>query len=626
MTGAVPDGPLLLPALRIAREVAAPLLAVRIAVGLVAATVPAVVAWLTKVVLDRIVAGTGDLWLPVVALAVGGVAATALPQVVQYFDAELRRAFGLATKQRLYGAVGALRGLGRHEDPEFHTRLSLATEVGPSGPAEVVTSTLGVVQGVVMAAGFLVTLTLVNPWMLLVVLAAALPTLRAELALSRGRARMITELGHAARREFFYAQLISSVEAAKEVRLYGLDGLFAGRMVTELRRVDAGHRRVDRRELLTQGLLGVLGAVVAGAGLVWAVGAAGRGELSVGDVSVFVAAVAGVQGGLSVAIGGWAQAHQALLLFGHYQYIVAAEPDLPVLGPGRPVPELTRGVEFRDVWFRYADDLPWTVRGASFTIPAGRATALVGSNGAGKSTVVKLLCRFYDPTRGAVLWDGVDVREFDVDELRLRIGAVFQDFMHYELSAAENIGVGDVATLDDRARIAEAATWAGIAPALDALPRGYDSMLTRVHLSVDTEDDPVTGVVLSGGQWQRLALARAMYRRDSAVVVLDEPSSGLDADAEHELHERLRELRAGRTSLLISHRLNTVRDADVIVVLEEGAVVEQGTHAELVAADGRYAGMFALQASGYQQAPLGGEAVEPDQHPGGSGSGVPRTS
>lgn len=592
---------LLRPALAIAWEVARPLLLLRIAVGLLTAAVPSTMAWLMKVVLDGLVTGNGPLWTAIGGLVLGGVATAALPQVVQYVDAELRRAFTLVTRQRLYGAVGKLRGLARHEDHDFQTRLSLATEVGPAGPAEVLTSTIGVLQGIAMAAGFLVTLTVINPWMLLVVLAAAVPTLHAELALSRDRARMIAELGHAARREHFYAQLIASVEAVKEVRLYGLDSLFAARMVGELRRVDAGHRAADRRELRTLGLLGALGALIAGGGLVWAVGAAARGELSVGDVSVFVAAVAGVQGGLSVAIGGWAQAHHALLLFSHYQHIVHTEPDLPVVGPGRSVSALVTGIEFRDVWFRYAEDLPWALRGVSFTIPSGSATALVGQNGAGKSTIVKLLCRFYDPDRGTILWDGIDLRELAIDELRRVIGAVFQDFMHYELSAADNIAVGDVSGLADRNRIAQAATWAGVAPDLDALPRGYDTMLTRVYMSAETEADPVTGVVLSGGQWQRLALARAMFRRDSALVIMDEPSSGLDAEAEHELHERLRELRSGRTSLLISHRLNTIRDADGIVVLAGGTVVETGNHAELMARGGRYATLFRLQASGYVQ-------------------------
>lgn len=590
---------LLLPALSIAWEVARGLLLLRVVIGLLTAAVPAALAWLTKIVLDGLADGTGVPWPTVAGLVAGGIATAALPQVVQYLDAELRRAFTLVTRQRLYTAVGRLRGLARHEDHEFQTRLSLAAEVGPAGPAEVLTSAFGVIQGVTMAAGFLATLTVINPWMLLIVLAAAVPTVYAELTLTRSRARMIAELGHAARREHFYAQLIASVDAVKEVRLYGLDGLFAGRMVSELRRVDAGYRAADRRELVSLGLLGAFGALVAGGGLVWAVDAATRGALSIGDLSVFVAAVAGVQGGLSVAIGGWAQAHHALLLFSHYQHIVNTEPDLPANGAEQEVSGLRSGIEFRDVWFRYAEDLPWTLRGVSFTITAGAATALVGQNGAGKSTVVKLLCRFYDPDKGSIHWDGVDLRDLAIEDLRRNIGAVFQDFMHYELSAAENIAVGDVARLEDQEHIARAAEWAGVASTIDALPRGYRTMLTRVYMSADTEPDPVTGVVLSGGQWQRLALARAMFRRDSALVILDEPSSGLDAEAEHELHERLRELRSGRTSLLISHRLNTVRDADSIVVLAGGTVAESGSHDELMALGGRYAMLFRLQASGY---------------------------
>ena len=604
-----PRLPLLLPALALAWEVAPGLLVLRLAVGVLTAAVPAVTAALIGVVLDGITTGRADLVPLVLAMAAGGVAAVVLPHVVQYLDAELARRFGLATKQRLHAAVGRLRGLARHERPEFHTRLALATEVGPSGPAEVLTGSLLVVQGAVTAAGFLAALATINAWMLLVVLAAAVPALRAELVLSRKRAAMITRLGHAARREHFYAELISSVQSAKEVRLYGLSHLFGARMVAELRRVDAGHREVDRRELTTQVLLGGTGAVIAGVGLVWAVGAAARGDLSVGDVSVFVAAVAGVQSGMSAAMAAWGRAHHALLLFEHVQHIVSVEPDLPTLGPVRPVPELSRGIEFRDVWFRYADDLPWVLRGASFTIPAGAATALVGTNGAGKSTVVALLCRFYDPVRGAVLWDGIDLRELEVDQLRRRIGAVFQDFVRYELTAGENIAAGDVrpgahpdapASLPGPDRVTAAARWAGVHDAVAALPMGYETMLTRIHLSPDAEDDPVTGVLLSGGQWQRLALARAVLRRDADVVVLDEPSAGLDAEAEHEVHQRLRELRVGRTSLLISHRLGSVRDADVIVVLDGGTIIETGTHEVLMAHRGRYADLFTLQAAGYR--------------------------
>jgi ATP-binding cassette subfamily B protein len=534
----------------------------------------------------------------VLALAVTGVVAAALPHVVQYLDAELRRAFALAIRQRLSAAMGRVQGLARHEDKEFHKRLTDAAEAGPSGPVEVLTNTLGVLQGMATVAAFVGTLGVINPWMLLIVLAAAVPTLRAELVLSRARAQTLARLVATAERERVYARLMVSLEAAKEVRLYGLEGLFAGRMIAEMRRVDAGHRIADRRELLVQVLLGGVGAAIAGGGLFWAGSAASVGALSVGDVSVFVAAIAGVQAAMVVAIAGWGQTYHALLLFGHVWAVMNVEPDLPE-GPRRPVPELYTGIEFQDVWFRYADHLPWVLRGASFTLRAGCTTAMVGRNGSGKSTVVKLLCRFYDPTHGSIRWDGVDLREFDVDDLRRRIGAVFQDFMRYELSAAENIAVGDVNSLYDRPRVRDAASWAGVYPTLAGLPRGFDTLLTPVEVTGEPGDD-AGAVALSGGQWQRVALARAMFRRGNSVVILDEPSSGLDPQAEHELHQRLRELRAGRTSLLISHRLNTVRDADAVVVLAGGSVVESGTHRDLVSRGGRYADLFNLQAIGYQ--------------------------
>jgi ATP-binding cassette subfamily B protein len=240
------------------------------------------------------------------------------------------------------------------------------------------------------------------------------------------------------------------------------------------------------------------------------------------------------------------------------------------------------------------------LRGVSLAVPHGMATALVGLNGAGKSTLVKLLCRLYDPTRGSIHWDGVDLRELSVPQLRDRIGAVFQDYVSYDLSAAENIGLGDVAALADRTRIHAAAERAGIDATLDALPDGYDTMLSREYV----DQDVATGVLLSGGQWQRVALARSLMRDGRDLLILDEPSSGLDAAAEHEIHRRLREHRAGTTSVLISHRLGAVRDADQIVVLSGGRVTECGTHEALLAAGGEYARLFHLQADGYRDTPL----------------------
>jgi ATP-binding cassette subfamily B protein len=258
-----------------------------------------------------------------------------------------------------------------------------------------------------------------------------------------------------------------------------------------------------------------------------------------------------------------------------------------------------RGIEFRDIWFRYQPTSDWVLRGASFEIPHRAAVGLVGLNGAGKSTLVKLLCRMYDPQRGQILWDGDDLANLDPAAVRARIGAVFQDFMTYDLTARENIGLGEPNRLGDDAAIRHAADIAGIHDDIVALPRGYDTTLSRVHFPDDGDDRDTA--LLSGGQWQRLALARA-FLRDAELLILDEPSSGLDAAAEAAVHERLRTLRRGRTSLLISHRLGTLRDADRLVVIESGVVAQEGTHDELVAAGGTYARLFALQARAYQAA------------------------
>ncbi|MBB4928078.1 ABC transporter ATP-binding protein [Kitasatospora kifunensis] len=603
-----------------------------------AAALPVAAAWILRTLLDRLVAGAGGgagagagggigagagtgagpgsagltaLALPLVGC---GVAVALVPQLLQYVQARLRRAVGLRAQLELHTAVDRFVGLRRFEDPRFLDRLRLAQQFGGSAPVDAAGSGIGLVGALVTLTGFLGTLTLLGPWMAAAVLASGIPVLCAEIALSRRRAAVAWAVGPVERRELFYSALLTNLRAAKEIRLFGVGRFLRERMLLERRTSDAAKQRMDRQELTVQAALALLSAVVAGAGLLWAVTAARSGRITIGDVTLLVAALPAVQAALAGLALELARAHQAVLMFRHFIAVTGAPPDLPL--PARPagVPPLRHAVEFRDVWFRYGDRQPWVLKGVDLVIPAGQAVGLVGLNGAGKSTLVKLLCRFYDPTRGQILWDGTDLRELCPGELRRRIGATFQDYMEYDLTARENIALGDLTALADGPRVERAAELAGLHGQLARLPNGYDTLLSRIFFGEQDKEDAGTGLVLSGGQWQRLALARSLVRTDADLLILDEPSSGLDPEAEYAVHQRLRRHRAGRAGLLISHRLSTLRDADTVAVLEDGRITEAGSHQDLVRRDGSYARLFRLQASGYAPAE-DGAPQSPDATP-----------
>lgn len=587
----------LLPALRMAWS-AGPLWAATVVVLTLSISVFQVAtAWMTKLVMDALaVRGTGA---GVAALACGlaviGLAASLSPIMSGFAGAELDRRIGLLAQDRLYRVIGRLPGLARFEDPAFLDRLRLATQSGGTSPGQVGEAALGIVGGLATVGGFLAVLAAISPLMAALVLLGSLPSLLAEILMARRRASMMWSLGPVERREFFYSRLLSSSDAAKEVRLYGISDFLHGRMLRERRTANRERRRLEQRQTLAQSALRATTAVLSGTGLIWAMTRAQAGALSIGDVLMFIAAMAGVQGGISGFVAQLGLVHQHLLLFSHYRYVTDVEPDVPVRAR-RSLAALSAHIEFDNVWFRYGPDHPWILRGLNLTIPRGLSVGLVGLNGSGKTTLIKLLCRFYDPVHGAIRWDGVDLRDVDVTDLRGRISAVFQDFMQYDLSVAENIGLGDLARITDREAIMDAAEQAGVHDAVKALPNGYETLMTRAFY----QDEQSEGVYLSGGQGQRVAIARALLRRERDVLILDEPSAGLDAEAEYELHAQLRKHRSGRTSLLISHRLNTVREADLLVVLDDGVVAETGDHDHLMRLGGRYSRLFALQAAGYQ--------------------------
>ncbi|GIJ28691.1 multidrug ABC transporter permease [Micromonospora qiuiae] len=578
-------------------------LLLEVLVTLTGAALPVAAAWFTKETIDRLVRADVEprTVLPAVLGLVGsGLLVAVSTRVARYLRAESDRAIGLIAQDRLFASLERFTGLARFEDPSFQDTLRLAQQSSGYASGQLVGGLLSTLTALVTAAGFVGSLLVISPLLTLVVVLAAGPALLAQLRLSRRQARVAWEISPVQRREFFYSTLLSTVEAAKEIRLFGTGPFLRDRMRAERIASNLAHRRLDRQELLTHGGLALMSAAIGGAGLVWAAVQAASGHLSVGSISMLVAAIAGVQNGMAQATSSVANAHQQLLLFDHYLTVTRAAPDLPVRKTGRRLSSLTTGIELRDVWFRYGADHPWVLRGVNLVIPRGRVVALVGANGAGKSTLVKLLCRFYDPERGTITWDGEDIRDLSPEELRHRMSVVFQDFMRYDLTAAENVGMGDITAMGEPRRLEQAARMAGVHETLTALPAGYRTQLSRVfHGGLNGSDESI-GVQLSGGQWQRVALARAFLRDRRDLLILDEPSSGLDPAAEYELSARLREHRAGQTSILISHRLGTIRDADVIVTLVDGRVAEEGSHDELMRRGGHYAELFRLQARGYQ--------------------------
>ncbi|ETA71072.1 ABC transporter ATP-binding protein [Actinospica robiniae] len=608
-------------------------LAVKLTTTLVGGASPVAVAWLTMVVVNRMVSDSGmrGLTLPLALLCLVGLVMAVAQYADRYADRELGRRATVRGMSRLFGAVLAPVGIGELEDPAYQDRVRLAQQSITSGITQLVHGLIGAAQPAITTAGYLVSLWTVSPEVTWLVLASSVPALIAQLRLSGRREAVQRAMSPLMRRQLFYSMLMLDARAGTEIRLFGLGPLLRRRLLNEVTAGQRKDRAVDRATVWTESGLALLTACVAAAALFGAADRITTGHAPVGSLALLLAALAGVQAALAGLLMQVTSLGPALALYEVYHGIVGAPPDDVAAAPTDPGP-LRIGIEVRDVWFRYHADRDWVLRAADLTLPAGTSTALVGLNGAGKSTLVKLLCRMYEPERGVITWDGIDIRQLDPEALRRRVGVLFQDYMTYAMTAGENIGVGEVSTLEpgppDLDRIRAAANAAGIDAELAALPEGYDTMLGRMFATPGTSSGPTQavgassagaasvrraaapgparptpGTSLSGGQWQRVALARALLRRDADLLVLDEPSSGLDAVAEGQIHTRIGELRAGRTSLLISHRLAAVRGADQIVVLREGRIVERGDHESLMLADGVYAELFRTQAAGYQLTP-----------------------
>jgi ATP-binding cassette subfamily B protein len=561
--------------------------------------VPLGVAYAGKRIVDAVVAHSRDVTLRWVAVELALVTTLALV------------ARGLALVRSLLGArLGidinvtilekALQlDLRFFEDPEFYDKLTRARREASSRPIALVTESFGLIQSFITLVGYAALLIRFSGWAVLALCVATMPATLAEMRFSKLAFRVRNWRSPESRRLLYLEYVLANDEHAKEVKLFGLGPMLLGRyrdLSENFYREDG--RLYIRRATWTQALSLVGTATFYGAYAAMAVLAA-AGRLTLGNMTMYVIAFRQGQQAFQSVLGSIGGIYEHNLYMSNlWEYLaMGSEPAAKKLAPASaPAPALASapaggGIVLEDVGFRYAGKEAWALRHIDLTIRSGESVALVGENGAGKTTLVKLMTRLYEPTEGRILLDGRDLRDWPRDELRRRFGVLFQDFNQYQLRVRENVGFGSVEHMDDVPRIARATERGGASELVSSLPEGLDAPLGRWFQN---------GTELSGGQWQKIALARAFMREDADILVLDEPTAALDAEAEHTVFARFRELAEGRTTIVISHRFPTVRMARQIVVLDHGAIVETGTHDELVARGGKYARMFALQAEGYR--------------------------
>ncbi len=563
------------------------------AMTVAAALVPPSTAWAGKRIVDAVVARDGAHVLTWVAVEFGLVAVqTVLARALSLVSQVLGLRLGIDVNVAILEKAMSLR-LAAYEDAEFYDKMTRARREASTRPLQLVRESFGLAQSGVMLGGYAALLLRFSPWIVLVLLVATVPATVAEMRASKMTFQMRNRRSQEWRRLTYLEHVLANDEHAKEVKLFTLGPPLLERYRALAEQLFIDDERVAVRRTVGQ-LLSLLATVAFYAAYVVMALAAARGRITIGNLTLYVVSFRqGQQAFQSVlgSIGGIYE--QNLYMSNLFEFLETPGSDTARrLGPAlADVPAAGSGLSIEHVSFRYPGKTTFAIEDLSLAIPRGSSVALVGENGAGKTTIVKLLTRLYEPAEGRILLDGKDLRDWDEKALRARFGVVFQDFNQYQLSARDNVGLGDAPYLHDDARVARAAGQGGAAEVIADLPRGLETSLGNWFRD---------GTELSGGQWQKIALSRAFMREEADILVLDEPTAALDAEAEHRVFERFRALARGRTTIVISHRFPTVRMADRIVVLEHGRIVEQGTHDELVAARGRYARMFELQASGYR--------------------------
>ena len=569
-------------------------------VMLVQALIPATAAWVAKHIVDGVVQAVNTqmevsagfhLVLPWLIAELALITlGSALDQAASLLNHVIANRVRYHVQTLVMGKATSL-DLSYFEDSKFYDMLRNAANQADWRAPALVRSVLHAAQSTITLASFAGLIIAFNPWLTLVLLVAVVPSFIAEKRTGDLHYNLETRRAHERRQMTYYEMLLTNNESVKEIIHFGLGRPLLARYLGFFEKWFGEDTILARKRSVFSMVFGLVGNLAYYAAYAWVILGAVRRQITIGDMTMYLAVFARTQGSFSGLLFSWSEIREGGMFLNNLFLFLAVQPKVQAPANPRPVPaRIVRGIEFENVSFKYPNREEFALKNLTLHIGPGEKLALVGANGAGKSTFIKLLTRLYEPTGGRILIDGVDVRDFDIAELRRIVSVVFQDFVKFSTTLRENIGFGRIEAVDDLDAIRAAAERGGADEVAAEMPKGYDTLLGYW-------DDDATS--LSGGQWQKVAIARA-FMRDAEVLVLDEPTSAIDAEKEYELFTKFRALTEGRISVLISHRFSTVRIADRIAVLEHGAMTELGTHAELLARGGTYARLFNMQAEGYR--------------------------
>ena len=508
---------------------------------------------------------------------------------VSLIDSLLGDLFSNETSVKIMQHAGKL-DLVQFEDAEFYDKLERARQQTVRRTI-LISQVLGQVQSVITMAFLAAGLIAFNPWLILILIITVFPAFLGETYFNE-RSYSLNRSWTPERRELDYFRYIgASDDTAKEVKIFGLSDFLASHFKNLANRYYHENKKIAISRASWGSLFAVIGSVGYYSAYVVIIFQTISGQITIGDLTFLSGSFMRLRNLLESVLNQFSNVAENALYLSDFFAFFNLKPSINSSPDALQAPfPIKTGFTFEDVGFRYSNTDKWAVRHLNFTLHAGEKLALVGENGAGKTTLVKLLARLYDPDEGRILLDGVDIREYDPVSLRKTIGVIFQDFVRYQLTAGKNIAVGNIEEQDNENQITEAAHKGMANQVIDNLPSGFDQMIGRRFAE---------GVNLSGGEWQKVAISRA-YMRDAQVMILDEPTAALDARAEYEVFLRFTDLTKGKSAVIISHRFSTVRMADRILVLQNGQLLEIGTHDELLQKDGKYAELFNLQAEGYR--------------------------